>query len=89
MRDTNPEIVFPVRTWADYCRESEDARPVIEETNEIPAAEAPTDDRVRLTPEQVKRVHRLVKSAEICEVCECEMADDGICGACEFDDEAT
>lgn len=60
MPETTPEIVFPVRTWADYCRESEDARPVIEETSEIPAAVAPDFDdlitpHVPITPAEFAR----------------------------------
>lgn len=66
--DTKAEIDLPiVRTWADYCRESEDARPVIEETSDIPAAEPPAartpDDEQPWTTEQLARLDKAVRES--------------------------
>jgi len=51
--DTHAEIIFPVRTLADFL--------AADESGEIPAAEPPADERVRLTPEQVERPHEATR----------------------------
>lgn len=43
-------FIFPVRTWTDYCRESEEARPVLPETTAIPATEPPPSEYVAVFP---------------------------------------